>query len=92
MRLSTIAAALTLAATPIAGVNAMPLAQPLPLAGSDAPAVTLTSGGCGIGFHRGLYGVCRPNLYGGFGFRRFGYGYRGYGFHRFGYRRFGYRY
>ncbi len=90
MRLSTIAAALTLAATPIAGANAMPLAQPLPLAGSETPAITLTSGGCGIAFHRGPYGVCRPNLYGGFGYPRFGYGYgyRGFGYHRGYFRRF----
>lgn len=90
MRLSTIVAALALAATPIAGTQAMPLAQPIPLAGSDAPALTLTSGGCGINFHRGLYGVCRPNLYGGYGFRRsgYGYGYRGYGYRRGYFRHF----
>lgn len=46
------------------------------------------AGGCGIGFHRGLYGVCRPNYggyYGGPGYYRGGavygrravYGYRG---------------
>ena len=60
MRVSTIAAALAFAALPFAGAEAMPLAQPIPLAGSDAPAITLTAGGCGIGFHRGFYGACRP--------------------------------
>ncbi|GEP02909.1 hypothetical protein MOX02_09470 [Methylobacterium oxalidis] len=42
------------------------------------------AGGCGIGFHRGPYGGCRPNYYGGYygpgyyGFRGGGvYGYRG---------------
>ena len=90
MRLSTIVAALALAASPVAGADAMPLAQPIPLAGSDAPAVTLTAGGCGIGFHHGFYGVCRPNFYRGYGFRRFGYGYgyRGYGYRHGYFRRF----
>ncbi len=88
MRVSTIAAALALAALPFAGAEAMPLAQPIPLAGSDAPAITLTSGGCGIGFHRGFYGGCRPNFGYGVGFRPYGYGYGGYGFHRgFGWHR-----
>ncbi|GJD65684.1 GCG_CRPN prefix-to-repeats domain-containing protein [Methylobacterium frigidaeris] len=31
------------------------------------------AGGCGIGFHRGPYGGCRPNVYGAPGY----YGYRG---------------
>jgi hypothetical protein len=41
------------------------------------------AGGCGIGFHRGPYGGCRPNVYGGYygapGYYRGGavYGYRG---------------
>jgi hypothetical protein len=39
-----------------------------------APEVILVAGGCGIGFHRGPYGGCRPNGY----FRRYGYAY-GYG-------------
>lgn len=57
-------------------------AQAMPAAGVDgtgaAPEVVLVAGGCGIGFHRGPYGGCRPN---GF-FRPYGYGhpyYRGYG-------------
>ena len=91
MRISSVVAALALAAAlPVTAAEAMPVAQPIPLAGSDAPAVTLTAGGCGIGFHRGPFGGCRPNFYGGYGFRRFGpYGFRGYGFRRFGY--YGYR-
>lgn len=41
------------------------------------------AGGCGIGFHRGPYGACRPNVYGGYygGPGSYGggavYGYRG---------------
>ncbi len=48
------------------------------------------AGGCGIGFHRGPYGVCRPNVYGGYygapGYYGGGavYGYRGGGV--YGYR------
>ena len=64
--------------------EAMP-ATPLVDAGS-APEVLLVSGGCGIAFHRGPFGGCRPN---GF-FRPYGYRY-GYG-RPYGYRRFGYRY
>ena len=46
-----------------APVQAMEIA-PLP---ASAPVVTLVSGGCGIGFHRGPYGGCRPNGYYGGG-------------------------
>ncbi len=66
-----------------APVQAMPIA-PLP---APAPAVTLVSGGCGIGFHRGPYGGCLPNgYYGGGGAVVVGapaYGYHGgvYGVH-----------
>ncbi|MDV2983830.1 UNVERIFIED_CONTAM: hypothetical protein Q9R58_05890 [Methylobacteriaceae bacterium AG10] len=38
------------------------------------------AGGCGVGFHRGPYGACRPNAYGGYYGRPGyygGYGYRG---------------
>ena len=81
MRMSTIVAALAFAAAIPVAAQAMPVAQPIPLAGSDAPAVELTSGGCGIAFHRGPFGGCRPNFYGGYGY---GVGYRpyGYGWHR----------
>src|SRR4051812_35805107 len=56
------------------------------------------AGGCGIGFHRGPYGGCRPNVYGGYygGPAYYGgrgvYGYRGgavYGYRRGGV--YGYR-
>ncbi|WHQ72969.1 GCG_CRPN prefix-to-repeats domain-containing protein [Methylorubrum extorquens] len=50
-----------------------------------APAAEARDG-CGLGFHRGFYGWCRPNLgyrpyafapaYRGFGYRRWGGGYR----------------
>ena len=40
-------------------------AQAMPAAGAPdvaaAPAVTLVAGGCGLGFHRGPFGGCRPN-------------------------------
>ena len=37
-------------------------AMPFPPLADQAPsAITLTAGGCGIGFHRGPYGGCRPN-------------------------------
>ena len=47
--------------------------------GADAtPAeVILVAGGCGPGFHRGFYGGCRPNVFHGYGYRRYGY-HRGY--------------
>ena len=76
-----------LAAVP---AQAMQIAPPLSAA---APYVTLVAGGCGIGFHRGPYGGCRPNGYGGggvvVGVPGYRYGYRGgygYGYHG------GYRY
>ena len=49
-------------------------AMPFPLLADQAPsAITLTAGGCGIGFHRGPYGGCRPN-----GGAYYGYGYHPY--------------
>ncbi len=79
------ATAIGLAGLANAPVQAMPVA---PLAAS-APAVTLVAGGCGIGFHRGPYGGCRPNGYYGGGAvvvgapgYHYGYGYHGvYGVH-----------
>jgi hypothetical protein len=81
-----LAAAIGLAGLATAPVQAMPVA---PLAAA-APAVTLVAGGCGIGFHRGPYGGCRPNgYYGGgvvVGAPVYGYGYHGgYGVYRGGY-------
>jgi hypothetical protein len=35
------------------------------------------AGGCGVGFHRGPYGGCRPNYYGGGGYYRGGVVYGG---------------
>ncbi len=49
----------------------------------DTPrAVTLIAGGCGIGYHRGPYGGCRPNV----GYPAYGYGgvYRGGAYYRGG--------
>jgi hypothetical protein len=58
-------------------------AMPFPPLGDAAPsALTLTAGGCGIGFHRGPYGGCRPNGgYYAYGYRPYGYGYRPYGYY-----------
>ena len=67
--LTTAAASLMLVGA-VASADAM-TATPLPMA-QGAPEVTLVSGGCGPAFHRGPFGGCRPNFYGG------GYGY-GYG-------------
>jgi hypothetical protein len=60
-------------------------AMPFPALADDTPsAMTLTAGGCGIGFHRGPWDGCRPN--GGYydGYRPYAYGYHpyayGYGF------------
>lgn len=50
------ASALALAAT---ASQAMPVSNALD--GLSAPPVVLTAGGCGIGFHRGPMGGCRPN-------------------------------
>ena len=49
--------------------------------------VVLVAGGCGVGFHRTVYGNCVPNVgvYGGV----YRGGYRG-GYHRGGYHRGGY--
>ncbi len=96
MQKAIIAAAIGLSGLAIAPVQAMPIA-PLP---ASAPAVTLVAGGCGIGFHRGPYGGCRPNgYYGGgavVGVPAYGYhgGYayrRGYGVHGYHYGYHGYR-
>ena len=69
----------------VAAVSAIfvaPAAQALPMqtggAFASTPQVMLIAGGCGLGFHRGAFGHCRPN--GGFG-RRLSYGIGG-GSHR----------
>jgi hypothetical protein len=54
-----------------------------PLGDQNLSAITLTAGGCGIGFHRGPYGGCRPN--GGayaYGYRPYAYGYHPYAYGR----------
>jgi hypothetical protein len=62
-----------------ASADAMPFP---PIADPAPPAITLTAGGCGIGFHRGPWGGCRPNG-GYYGYRpyAYGYGHRPYGFY-----------
>jgi hypothetical protein len=61
-------------------------AMPFPPLGEEAPsAITLTAGGCGIGFHRGPWGGCRANG-GYYGYRPYAYGYRPYAYgYRYGY-------
>lgn len=52
------------------------------------------AGGCGLGFHRGPYGACRPNAYGApgyYGYRGGAYGYRGGAYGYRGGARSGYR-
>ncbi len=74
---AAVASVLSLGALP---ANAM-TAQPVPLA-TGTPQVTLVAGGCGIGFHRGPYGGCRPNFY-----RAYRGPYRFYGWRHRGWRR-----
>jgi hypothetical protein len=57
MRKVFFASAIALFGLAAAPVQAMPIA---PLSGAT-PDITLVSGGCGVGFHRGPYGGCRPN-------------------------------
>ena len=69
------------------GLAAAAPSQAMPFAPADqAPSViTLTAGGCGIGFHRGPYGGCRPNGgYYAYGYRPYAYGYRPYGYGFYG--------
>jgi hypothetical protein len=76
----------------LGAVAAPAIAMPFPTLADHAPsAITLTAGGCGIGFHRGPYGGCRPNGYGYgvVGVPAYGYGGYGYGYpggYRYGYR------
>lgn len=76
---------------------AMPFAMPVAAAGLAAPLLLAAPAeardGCGLGFHRGFYGFCRPNLgpvfygyprYGWYGPRWHRWGYRRYGWHRWG--------
>ena len=57
--------ALAAAAIGLSGLATIP-AQAMQIAplSASAPYFTLVAGGCGIGFHRGPYGGCRPNGYG----------------------------
>ncbi len=87
-----LAAAIGLAGLANAPVQAMEIVS----SPAATPAVTLVAGGCGIGFHRGPYGGCRPNggavvvgapVYGGVYGVHPAYGYHGgvYGVHGYGY-------
>jgi hypothetical protein len=58
VRTLLIGSAFALVGLAAASADAMPFP---PLADQTPSAITLTAGGCGIGFHRGPYGGCRPN-------------------------------
>jgi hypothetical protein len=58
VRTLLIGSAFALVGLAAASADAMPFP---PLADQAPSAITLTAGGCGIGFHRGPYGGCRPN-------------------------------
>jgi hypothetical protein len=97
MQRALFVAAIGLSGLAVAPVHAMQV-EPQ---STSAPYVTLVAGGCGIGFHRGPYGGCRPNGYGygvggvvvGVPAYHYGYGYHGgyYGWHGGGYH-YGYHY
>lgn len=79
MRTPPIGSAFALLCATAASANAMPFPS---LADQAPSAITRTAGGCGLGFHRGPYGGCRPNGY-GYGYGVVGvpaYGYGGYGY------------
>jgi hypothetical protein len=66
-RLSFAASAAVFLGLASVGASGMPLAStPQPSAAAPEqtsnPDVILVAGGCGIGFHRGPWGGCRPNL------------------------------
>jgi hypothetical protein len=51
-------------------------AMPFPSLADQAPsAITLTAGGCGVGFHRGPYGGCRPNGGAAYGYHPYAHPY-----------------
>ena len=71
MRRTLVFAAATMSI--VGGLSFSAEAMPLSPVGNailsgDRPAVTLVAGGCGVGFHRGPFAGCRPNV--GFGPRR----------------------
>jgi hypothetical protein len=80
MRTLPIGSAFALLCAAAAPANAMPFPS---LADHVPPVITLTAGGCGVGFHRGPYGGCRPNGYGYgvVGVPAYGYGGYGEGYH-----------
>jgi hypothetical protein len=66
-KLSLAAAVAAFSGLAIANASAMPLASAAQGAEQDseqatAPGVILVAQGCGIGFHRGPWGGCRPNV------------------------------
>ncbi len=71
--------ALAFGAATMVGIGVADAMPAVHIDGEDAaPKVVLVAGGCGIGFHRGTWGGCRPNGW----VHPYGYGrpyyYRGY--------------
>jgi hypothetical protein len=61
MKLALAAASLAAALVAGSAAQAFPVpAQPMPAQGD----VVRVAGGCGLGWHRGPWGGCRPNYYG----------------------------
>jgi hypothetical protein len=57
------ATAVTMLAGATLSAEAMPAAPSNSISmSSDQSGLTLVAGGCGLGFHRGPYGGCRPNF------------------------------
>jgi hypothetical protein len=64
-KLSLAATVALLSGLSIAGASAMPLGptdQPSATEQTGNPNLVLVAEGCGIGFHRGPWGGCRPNI------------------------------
>src|ERR1700731_2542324 len=60
MRLASVSSMAALATLLVGSANAMP--TPAPYRGDSS--ITLAAGGCGLAFHRNVYGGCVPNGYG----------------------------
>jgi len=52
--------AIVLLAFAASAAQAMPLSSKV--GDVSSPPVVLVAGGCGVGYHRGPYGGCRPNV------------------------------
>ena len=52
---------LALAVLPLSFATLPAQAFPMSATPAVAPQITLVAGGCGLGYHRGPFGGCRPN-------------------------------